>query len=39
MTTPGTVTSDLGRFGVFVLGGVFSGSAAPEQAQEIERLG
>jgi len=39
MTTPGTVTSDLGRFGVFVLGGVFSGGAAPEQAQEIERLG
>jgi alkanesulfonate monooxygenase SsuD/methylene tetrahydromethanopterin reductase-like flavin-dependent oxidoreductase (luciferase family) len=36
MTTPNI---DLGRFGVFVLGGVFSGGATPEQAQEIERLG
>jgi probable F420-dependent oxidoreductase len=39
MTTPDTATSDLGEFGVFVLGGVFSGGATPEQAQEIERLG
>src|SRR6201997_5085301 len=36
MTTPNI---DLGKFGVFVLGGVFSGGATPEQAQEIERLG
>jgi hypothetical protein len=36
MTTPNI---DLGKFGVFVLGGVFAGGAAPEQAQEIERLG
>jgi hypothetical protein len=28
-----------GRFGVFVLGGIFSGGATPEQAREIERLG
>jgi probable F420-dependent oxidoreductase len=39
MTTLKKATSDLGKFGVFVLGGVFSGGAAPEQAQEIERLG
>jgi probable F420-dependent oxidoreductase len=39
MTTPEKATSDLGKFGVFVLGGVFSGGATPEQAQEIERLG
>jgi probable F420-dependent oxidoreductase len=36
MTTPNI---DLGKFGVFSLGGVFSGGATPEQAQEIERLG
>jgi probable F420-dependent oxidoreductase len=36
MTTPNI---DLGKFGVFVLGGVFAGGASPEQAQEIERLG
>src|SRR5882757_7999137 len=36
MTTPNI---DLGKFGVFVLGGVFAGGATPEQAQEIERLG
>ena len=39
MTTPEKATSDFGKFGVFVLGGVFSGGATPEQAQEIERLG
>jgi probable F420-dependent oxidoreductase len=39
MTTPEKATSDLGEFGVFVLGGVFSGGASPGQAQEIERLG
>jgi probable F420-dependent oxidoreductase len=33
MTAPDTVTSDLGRFGLFGLG------ATPEQAQAIERLG
>jgi probable F420-dependent oxidoreductase len=33
MTTSGTVTPDLGRFGFFGLG------ATPEQAREIERLG
>jgi probable F420-dependent oxidoreductase len=33
------VTSDLGKFGVFTLGGVISGGPTPEQAQEIERLG
>jgi probable F420-dependent oxidoreductase len=33
MTTPGTATSNLGRFGFFGLG------ATPEQAKEIERLG
>ena len=33
------VTSDVGKFGVFTLGGVISGGATPEQAQEIERLG
>lgn len=36
MTTPNL---DLGRFGVFVLGGIFASGATPEQAQEIERLG
>ena len=34
-----TSNIDLGKFGVFVLGGVFSGGPTPEQAQEIERLG
>jgi len=33
MTTPDTVTGDLGRFGFFGLG------ATPDQAREIERLG
>jgi probable F420-dependent oxidoreductase len=33
------VTSDLGKFGVFILGGVIAGGPTPEQAQEIERLG
>ena len=36
MTTP---TMDLGKFGVFTLGGIFFEGATPEQAQEIERLG
>jgi probable F420-dependent oxidoreductase len=39
MTTPDTITSDLGRFGVFTLGGMFFEGATVEQAQEIERLG
>jgi probable F420-dependent oxidoreductase len=39
MTTPEKATSNLGKFGVFVLGGVFSGGATPEQVQKIERLG
>ncbi|MFE3260360.1 LLM class F420-dependent oxidoreductase [Nocardia sp. NPDC059091] len=39
MTTPEKATGDLGKFGVFTLGGVFSGGPTPEQAQEIERLG
>jgi probable F420-dependent oxidoreductase len=30
---------DLGKFGVFTLGGIFFEGATPEQAQEIERLG
>jgi probable F420-dependent oxidoreductase len=42
------VTTDLGKFGVFTLGGIISGGGSaprgglgvtPEQAQEIERLG
>ena len=36
MTTP---NMDLGKFGVFTLGGIFFEGATPEQAQEIERLG
>jgi probable F420-dependent oxidoreductase len=36
MTTPNI---DLGKFGVFTLGGVISDGPTPEQAQEIERLG
>src|ERR1700758_544456 len=36
MTTPNI---DLGKFGVFVLGGIFFEGATPEQAQEIEHLG
>ena len=36
MTTPNI---DLGRFGVFTLGGIFFEGATPEQAQEIEHLG
>src|ERR1700739_1266527 len=36
MTTP---SIDLGKFGVFTLGGMFFEGATPEQAQEIERLG
>ncbi len=39
MTTPNIATIDLGRFGVFILGGTYAGGARPEQAQEIERLG
>src|SRR6202023_1272672 len=39
MTTPDKATSDLGKFGVFVLGGVFSGGATPEQARQIDWLG
>jgi alkanesulfonate monooxygenase SsuD/methylene tetrahydromethanopterin reductase-like flavin-dependent oxidoreductase (luciferase family) len=36
MTTPNI---DLGKFGVFTLGGIFFEDATPGQAQEIERLG
>src|ERR1700761_8836404 len=36
MTTPNI---DLGKFGVFTLGGIFFEGVTPEQAQEIERLG
>jgi probable F420-dependent oxidoreductase len=39
MTTPNIATIDLGRFGVFILGGTYAGGARPEQAREIERLG